>query len=107
MIFFTISLLISHFIYAWSDANYFRPVTQIKNVFPVFFPLTADSLMKKMHLIDEEKVKQNEKLNINSDSNTVNYPLKPIVSDNKSIKKNILYLVIDTWRKGYMNTSAT
>lgn len=107
LIFFTISLLITHFIYAWSDANYFRPVTQIKNVFPVFFPLTADSLMKKLNLIDEEKVKQNEKINVSTDSNTVNYPLKTIVSDHQSSKKNILYLVIDTWRKGYMNAEIT
>lgn len=103
---FFVCLLASHLIYAWSDANYFRPVTQIKNVFPVFYPLTADKLMMNLGLVDLEKAKQNEKMTVDTSANTVQYPLKPIVSQNPS-KKNILYLVIDTWRNGYMNAQIT
>ncbi|WP_298221001.1 DUF3413 domain-containing protein [Flavobacterium sp.] len=104
---FFIFTLTSHLVYAWSDANYFRPVTQIKNVFPVFYPLTADGLMMKLGLVDLEKARQNEKLQAQSTTNTVQYPLKPIVSENPSPKKNILYIVIDTWRNGFMNDQIT
>lgn len=103
---FVLFLLTSHLVYAWSDANYFRPVTQIKNVFPVFYPLTADKLMMNLGLVDLEKARQNEKMQVATTANTVQYPLQPIVSENPS-KKNILYLVIDTWRNGYMNPQIT
>jgi membrane-anchored protein YejM (alkaline phosphatase superfamily) len=103
---FVLLLLTSHLVYAWSDANYFRPVTQIKNVFPVFYPLTADKLMMNLGLVDLEKARQNEKMQVATTSNTVQYPLNSIVSENPS-KKNILYLVIDTWRNGYMNARIT
>ncbi len=106
MIGFVLFLLTSHLVYAWSDANYFRPVTQIKNVFPVFYPLTADKLMMNLGLVDLEKARQNEKMQVATTANTVQYPLQPIVSENPS-KKNILYLVIDTWRNGYMNAQIT
>ena len=103
---FVLFLLTSHLVYAWSDANYFRPVTQIKNVFPVLYPLTADKLMMNLGLVDLEKARQNEKMQVATTANTVQYPLQPIVSENPS-KKNILYLVIDTWRNGYMNAQIT
>jgi membrane-anchored protein YejM (alkaline phosphatase superfamily) len=106
MVGFVLFLLTSHLVYAWSDANYFRPVTQIKNVFPVFYPLTADKLMMNLGLVDLEKARQNEKMQVATTANTVQYPLQPIVSENSS-KKNILYLVIDTWRNGYMNPQIT
>ena len=88
-----LALLTSHLVYAWSDANYFRPVTQIKNVFPVFYPLTADSLLMKLGLVDLEKAKRNEQMAQEQASQNVQYPLQPIVSDGLQPKKNILYLV--------------
>ncbi|MBS1534938.1 MAG: DUF3413 domain-containing protein [Bacteroidetes bacterium] len=101
------ALLSSHLVYAWSDANYFRPVTQIKNVFPVFYPLTADSLLMKLGLVDLEKAKRNEQMALQQASQNVQYPLRPIVSNTIQPKKNILYLVIDTWRNGMMNEQIT
>jgi membrane-anchored protein YejM (alkaline phosphatase superfamily) len=106
MIGFGLILLTSHLVYAWSDANYFRPVTQIKNVFPVFYPLTADKLMMNLGLVNLEKARQNEKMQVAKSANTLQYPLTPIASENTS-KKNILYLVIDTWRNGFMNAQIT
>jgi len=73
----------------------------------VFYPLTADGLMMKLGLVDLKKARQNEKLQAQSTTNTVQYPLKPIVSENPSPKKNILYIVIDTWRNGFMNDQIT
>ncbi|MFN8275121.1 MAG: DUF3413 domain-containing protein [Flavobacteriaceae bacterium] len=107
LFFWFVALLSSHLVYAWSDANYFRPVTQIKNVFPVFYPLTADSLLMKLGLVDLEKAKRNEQMALQQASQNVQYPLKPIVSNTIQPKKNILYLVIDTWRNGMMNEQIT
>lgn len=102
-----IGLLTSHLVYAWSDANYVRSVTQLKNVFPVFYPLTADGLMMKLGLVDLEKAEKNKQMEMVASSDLVNYPLKEIVSENLSPKKNILYLIIDTWRNDFMNEQVT
>ncbi len=99
-------LVFSNLIFAWSDANYYRPITQVKNVFPIFFPLTSDDLMKKMNLVDLKKAEQNKNLNANFSSNNINYPLSKIDSNN-GLKKNILYIVIDTWRFDCLNQQTT
>jgi len=108
MAFFVFATLFSHFVYAWSDANYYRPVTQVKNVFPVFYPLTADDLLDSMGLVDEAKAKRNKELTSTDFSNkTVNYPLHPIVSETSPQRKNILYLIVDTWRYNCMTETIT
>ncbi len=108
LIFFVFATLFSNFVYAWGDSNYYRPVTQVKNIFPVFYPLNDDDLMEALGLVDEEKVKRNKELTSTDFSNkTVNYPLHPIVSEKVSNQKNILYLVIDTWRFNCMTEAIT
>jgi membrane-anchored protein YejM (alkaline phosphatase superfamily) len=106
--FFIFATLFSHCVYAWSDANYYRPVTQVRNVFPVFYPLTADDLLASMGLVDEEKAKRNKELTSTDFSNkTVDYPLHPIVSTTTGTRKNILYLIVDTWRYNCMTEAIT
>jgi membrane-anchored protein YejM (alkaline phosphatase superfamily) len=64
--------------------------------------------MEALGLVDEEKVKRNKELTSTDFSNkTVNYPLHPIVSENLPKQKNILYLVIDTWRYNCMTEAIT
>jgi len=107
LLLFTLFMLFSNIIYAWSDANYFRPVTQFKNVFPLFYPLTADSLMLKLNLVDEEKIRRNEKMDIDNEAKNIKYPLKSIISENSNLNKNILYIVIDSWRNDFMSEQIT
>ena len=104
---FVISLLFSHLFYAWADANYYQPVTQLKNVFPAYYPLTADKALTALHLVDEKRAAQNQKMRISNTSNTVNYPLKELKHGNSTNKKNILFLVIDSWRNDYMTPAIT
>ena len=107
LVLFTLFVLLSNVIYAWSDANYFRPVTQFKNVFPLFYPLTADSLMLKLNLVDEEKIRRNEKMAIDNEAKNIKYPLNAITAKNSNPQKNILYIVIDSWRKDFMSQQIT
>ena len=105
LIVFFISTLFSNAIYAWSDANYYGAITQTKEIFPVYFPLTADDLLLKLGLVDLERTK-NKSVSTDTSSNTISYPSKPIISKNGS-QKNIIYIVIDTWRWDYMTPEIT
>ena len=100
-----ICLILSNFIFAWSDANYYGKITQTKDVFPVFFPLTADDFLLELGLVDLEKTK-NKSINVDVNNNTLNYPIKPIVTKKVS-QKNIIYIVIDTWRFDCMTPEIT
>jgi membrane-anchored protein YejM (alkaline phosphatase superfamily) len=102
---FVMCTLFGNIIYAWSDANYYGAITQTKEIFPVYFPLTADNLMHKLGVVDLERTK-NKTVSTEKASNTISYPLQPLISQN-STKKNIIYIVIDTWRWDCMTPEIT
>lgn len=96
----------TNFIYAWADANRYRPIAQMKNIYPVFYPLTSESLFRKLNLINKQEIEKNTLLSRSYSKSLINYPLKPILSDN-SQKKNIIFIVIDSWRFNCMTENIT
>ena len=104
---FVLILLFTNLTYAWADVNFYRPVVQYKNVYPAFYPLTAESLMLKLNLVDAEKIEKNNAINEMSEENGLQYPLHPIVASENGKKKNILFLVIDSWRFDCMTKEIT
>ena len=101
---FVIIVLVSHIGFAWSDANSYRQITQTKNLFPVYYPLTAENLFIKLNLVNKD-LSKNE-IAIETESKTINYPLKNIDSNNTT-NKNILLIVIDSWRYDYLTEEIT
>jgi membrane-anchored protein YejM (alkaline phosphatase superfamily) len=71
---FILILFISHIGYAWADTNNYRSITQTKNLFPAYFPLTADSVFAKLNLVNKDAT-QNE-ISIETNFKNINYPLK-------------------------------
>ena len=99
-------VLISHLGFAWSDANSYRQITQTKNLFPAYYPLTAEDLFVKLNLVDKN-LSKNE-ISIETESKNINYPLKEInIDTSKTTKKNILVIVIDSWRYDYLTEKIT
>lgn len=99
---FLLTFFTSNAIFAWSDVNFYRPVTQYKNILPVFYPLTADKLLTKLGLTNHELIERNRSLVNKNDLNTLKYPLNNITSSPKENKKNILFIVVDSWRYDYL-----
>ncbi|MCO6564297.1 MAG: DUF3413 domain-containing protein [Apibacter sp.] len=99
-------LVCTHFLYAWADANRYRPIAQMKNIYPVFYPLTSESLLRKFNLIDKSEIENNTLLSHTYSKSLINYPLKPIISEN-SQKKNIIFIIIDSWRFNCMTEDIT
>lgn len=84
--------------FSWADANFYSPITQSINTFPIFHPMTAQSFYMKHDLVDQEKLRENRKLSKISGSKNIKYPLSEISATPLTKQKNILFLVIDSWR---------
>ncbi|WP_347174668.1 DUF3413 domain-containing protein [Polaribacter uvawellassae] len=104
---FIVTLLFTHLVYAWADASYYRPITQISHVYPLFHPLTAKRFLTDNGFVDPEKARKNRDLYKISYTNTVKYPLEKIISERPENQKNILFLTIDSWRFDCMDSIVT
>jgi len=102
-----LTLVISHFSYAWADVNFYRPITQFRNTLPAFYPLTAEDLLIKMNMVDHEKIKKNKSLALKTKINSISYPKIPIITKPLKKKKNFLIIVIDSWRFDYLTADIT
>lgn len=106
IVFFT-SLVCTHLVYMWADASYYRPVTQIASVYPLFHPLTAKRFLAKINVVDPEKAIKNRNLYNITTSNSIIYPLHKIESVAPEVKKNILFITLDSWRFDCMDSIVT
>ena len=88
------SLIFSHFAHAWADASYYRPITQISQVYPLYYPLIAKSFLYKNHIVDEAEVSKNKNDYKINTSNSIKYPLNEIKHSDYSNKKIYFLLLL-------------
>ena len=88
-----ICLVSNHIVYAVSNAIFYQPVSQVQKVFPLYFPLTANSLLSKFDLVDRERLKDKKVLSNKDSKGAVNYPKKELEFKEAS-KYNILFVFI-------------
>lgn len=103
---FGFALIFSHSAFAWSDASSYKPITQSIEIYPFYFPLTCESLLTKLNIVDTSLKKKNEQL-YKLNNNSITYPLSEIKSIPKTSKKNMLFLMIDSWRYDCMDSIIT
>lgn len=101
-----ICLISNHIVYAVSNAVFYQPVSQVQKVFPLYFPLTANSLLSKFNLVDRDKLKDKKVLSNNDSKGAVNYPRKDLEYKEAS-KYNILFVFIDCWRGDCLDEKIT
>lgn len=101
-----VCLLVSHGIHIWAAANVYQPVTMVKRYLPLFYPTTSNSLMKKYGWINEEAIAQEKQMKV-SIKGDIQYPLTPIQSHKPDQLKNIVFVVIDSWRFDTFNEKNT
>lgn len=92
-----VSFLVANFIHTWAAANAFQPVSMVNRYIPLYYPLTANSLMKKLGWIDLDAVEQGKSLT-KSQTGDLNYPLQPITTEQPQELKDIVLIVVDSWR---------
>lgn len=101
-----IALLSTHSVHIWAAANAYQPVTQLKRYLPLFYPATANSLMRKYGYINESAIAQQKALTLKTQSD-LRYPIEPLSFTEVSKPTNILLLVIDSWRADTFNAENT
>ncbi|MEZ8285608.1 DUF3413 domain-containing protein [Vibrio splendidus] len=92
-----VTFLVANFIHTWAAANAFQPVSMVNRYIPLYYPLTANSLMKKLGWIDLDAVEQGKSLT-KSQKGDLNYPLQPITTEQPQELKDIVLIVVDSWR---------
>lgn len=88
-------VMAGHGMHAWADANNYTLITSQVRYLPGYKPLTMKRLMVKMGFAVKN---ESGKLNLVSKSSALRYPLETITCSNTTDKKNILLIVIDSWR---------
>lgn len=88
-------ILSGHVLHAWADANHYTAITKQVRYLPAYKPLTMKRLMVRMGFAAEQ---QKESLRLGSGNSALRYPLEAMTCPDNPTKKNVLLIVIDSWR---------
>ncbi|OOF60093.1 hypothetical protein BKL49_01060 [Rodentibacter myodis] len=97
-IFFTISFIATHLIYAWADAYLYRPITMQRSNFPLSYPMTARSFLEKNGLLDAEQYTQRLEQEGRLDALKIDYPKHKLAFASLENKPNILMITVSGLR---------
>lgn len=92
-LFAVVTFFLSHLMYMWADANFYRSITMQRTTLPLSYPLTARHLLGKYGLYDASKMEQ--QAGRNTFSLAVEYPLSPIQYAEQTTPYNLLMVVVD------------
>lgn len=98
--------LLANGIHAWAAANAYQPVSLVKRYLPLYYPLTANSLMEKLGWVDLDAIEQEKSLKV-SNKGDLSYPLNPLKVEQPSKIKDIMLLVVDSWRYDTFTSEVT
>ena len=99
-------MITSQLVHALAAANSYSPITKIDNTYPLYFPLTANTLFKKLHLIDPNNSGLDMVPKNKTENKNIKYPLTPL-QFSESKRNNILFIVIDCWRSDCLDSLIT
>lgn len=92
----TLDIIAGHSLHAWADANHYTAITKQVRYLPAYKPLTMKRLLVRLGLASKST---QESLRLKDSSSAIVYPLEPLNCTNKNTgKKNLLLIVIDSWR---------
>lgn len=85
----------THLIYAWADANFYRPVTMQKVNYPFAYPMTARTFLEQYGLLDHDTYQKRLEQEGDPSIRAINYPLTPINLAPQGANYNIAIIVVD------------
>lgn len=88
--------------HAWADAVGFTPVTRDASLLPFSYPVRSRGLMRKLGF----EVRQ-DRWQIGPGQGGLDYPLVPLQCKAPAQRRNILFVVIDSWRFDALDPAVT
>jgi len=89
-------------IHAYGNAHNLKPIISLTHVIPWYTPVTADKNLRRWGLVDENLKKDSFNPSVNV-AGSFEYPLKPLNCVVPEKRKNILFVVLESWRFDRMN----
>lgn len=99
--------LYSHVCHMWAAANAYQPVMQLKRYLPLFYPATSTSTMRRLGWVDEAALQQQKLMSLGAGASDFHYPLQALQTQVVAEPRNIVFLVIDSWRADAFNAEVT
>ena len=96
----------SHLAYIWADATQYRPITQQKSLFPLSYPMTARSFLKRQGWLTDEKLFSNINQQKNVSAGEMDYPKETLTYTNDLnpySKQNLLIISIGDLNANALN----
>ena len=94
--------LVSNGMHAYARAVIKKDITVLSPLFPLYFPLTANSALKKVGFVPQSQPKFKQ----SNDSRDFFYPLEPLQCEGQN-NLNMLVIVVDSWRGDQLNHKTT
>ena len=103
LVLFVCSTLSAHLVHAYAAASNQFSIQNVATCLPQFYPLTANKLMAKLGIIHHPV--SHPQLNDNTTLNTgITYPLHPLISNDTVSRKNIIFILLDSWNPRIFDT---
>ena len=97
------AFICTHLIFIWADATQYRPITQEKSIYPLSYPMTARTFLKKQGWLSDNKLLKNINKQDTNEDIKLNYPLTSLTYNDQKIEKNILMITVDSLRSDMLN----
>ncbi|WP_413699059.1 DUF3413 domain-containing protein [Psychromonas sp. KJ10-10] len=99
------AFVITHLTYIWADATQYRPITQQKSMYPLSYPMTARTFLKKQGWLTEDNFAQDVASQQGQSTASLSYPKQPLSYNSNQADKNILLISIEALRADVLNKS--
>ncbi|VEJ09026.1 DUF3413 domain-containing protein [Actinobacillus delphinicola] len=98
-IFYLVTFLAMHIMYAWADAVLYRPITMQKSNFPLSYPMTARTFLQRHGFLDKERLLAKAREQGRADALKIDYPKHALRFGNVQDTPNIIFINLTGWRK--------
>lgn len=105
-IFLFTAFVITHLTFIWADATQYRPITQQKASYPLSYPMTARTFLKKQGWLSDDKLLKRISQQTASEVKELRYPITPLsylAPQTTAAAKNILLITVDALRADMLN----
>lgn len=92
---FICAFVVSHVMYIWADANFYRPITMQRSNLPLSYPMTARRFLERHGMLDAREFQRRLIQQGNPEAVSVDYPLNNLTYRDAGTRQNLLVITVD------------